>query len=119
VKRSAAAVGLSRENAYQLRRKWKPFAEHWDRALTRDACTVADLMLRRAVEGFDVKVVGPCGRVRWKRVVPADPGLWLLEQLVVDPGQAGPRLAARVSGAEGWDGTGIVGALVGAGRSSA
>ncbi len=116
VKLSAAAVGLSRENAYQLRRKWAPFAVHWDRALTSEACTVADLMLRRAVEGFDVKVVGPRGRVRWKRVVPADPGLWLLEQLVVEA-PAGPRLAGGVFGPEDWDGTGLVAALVGAGRS--
>jgi hypothetical protein len=116
VKLSANAVGLSRENAYQLRRKWKPFAAHWDRALSTEACTVADLMLRRAVEGFDVPVVAKSGKVRWKRVVPADPGVWLLEQLLVAAPQ-GPRLAGGVFGPEDWDGTGLVAALVGAGRA--
>src|SRR5512141_3237075 len=67
---AARAVGLSRENAYQLRRKWPPFGAHWDRALSTDACTVADLLLRRVVEGVEVPVVGRSGKVRWKRVQP-------------------------------------------------
>ena len=112
---SAQAVGLSRENAYQLRRRWPPFAAWWDRALTRDACTVADLLLRQVVDGVDVPEVARSGKVRWRRVKPVDPGLWLLQQILVEQ-PAGPRLAARVTGAEGWDGTGLVAALVGAGR---
>lgn len=115
VKLAAAAVGLARENAYLLRKRWPPFAAHWDRALTTDACTVADLLLRRVVEGVDVPVAGKGGKVRWTRVVPADPGLWLLQQLLVAAPQ-GPRLAGGVFGPEAWDGTGLVAALVGAGR---
>lgn len=130
---AARAVGLSRENAYQLRRKWAPFAAHWDRALTRDACTVADLMLRQVVDGVDVPVVARNGRVRWKRVVPVDPGRWLLERLMVvraapgspacvvaggRPGQAGLRRVDRVEGPAAWAGTGLVAALIGRGRRS-
>lgn len=78
---AARAVGLARENAYGLRRRWPPFAAHWDRALARDACTAVDLMVRQVIDGVDVPVEGRGGRVRWKRVRPVDPGLWLLQQL--------------------------------------
>jgi hypothetical protein len=124
VTRAAQAVGMSRENAYQLRRRWAPFAAWWDRALARDACTVADLMLRQVIDGVDVPTLTRAGKLRWKRVRPVDPGLWLLSQLRVvaavpgsGPGLAGSRRPDQVEGPEAWEASGLVAALVGRGRS--
>ena len=83
VTRAAACVGMARENAYQLRRRWPPLAQAWDLARGRQACTVADLILRQVLEGVDEPIVRRGEVVGWRRVNRMAAALWVFKQLKV------------------------------------
>jgi hypothetical protein len=116
VTRAAACAGLSRENAYQLRRRWPPFAQAWDLARRRQACTVADLLLRQVLEGVDEPIVRRGVVVGHRRVNRMATALWVFRQLkVLDDGI--PRRVRRVRAPAGWDESGLVAALLRPGKS--
>jgi hypothetical protein len=116
VKRAAASVGMSRENAYQLRRRWPPFARAWDLARGPQACTVADLLLRQVLEGVDEPIVRRGVVVGHRRVQRLVAGAWLLKQLkALERGQVQRR--RRVCAPAGWRESGLVEALLGPGAS--
>jgi hypothetical protein len=115
VTRAAEAVGMARENAYALRRKWPPFADWWDLARGEQACTVADLLLRQVLEGVDEPVVRRGEIVGWRRMQRLGVGLWLLKQLrALSDGR--PRRVKRVKAPLGWRDSGLAEALLGPGR---
>lgn len=116
VTKAAACVGMARENAYRLRRRWPPFAEAWDLARGRQACTVADLILRQVLEGVDEPIVRRGEVVGWRRVNRMAAALRVFKQLkVLDDGV--PRRVRHVRAPAGWEASGLVRALLQPGKS--
>jgi hypothetical protein len=106
---------MARETAYALRKRWQPFADHWELARGAQACTVADLLLRQVLEGVEEPVVRRGEIVGWRRMQRLGAGLWLLKQLrALSDGR--PRRVKRVQAPQGWRDSGLAEALLGPGR---